>query len=478
MVVDDVEEESLKFAATRYIDAITGIVGLIIYTNVLTTTSVGLYFTGVAIFSISSSVSNGLYAGVKKKGTESDTELSKYFSLAVVGSITYAIVGSIIIILGYIMVTSNSFIIQYQVPTSLLYGILIRFIPECLYRSVATAYDSNGDVALTGYYDLLRGIIQTILQIALIIVTADLLYLFVGSAISTVVIGSVMYARLENVEVKRFSLEKAKEIKSFAIWNSIDSLSKGVEPRITTIIISVLLSPALAGIYGVVLRTTRPALYVSRSLSRTLFVETSYRQSNDESIKNEISSVMRYAPILAIPMVFGVIGLSEEILSFFYTPEYAKGSLVLLGMALATVIKSESKIFGAYMYGCNRPKIVTKSALISVITSISILLLGFEYIGFNILLLSLVVSRLFELVYLYKKSDGLGSLAVYKSVTYQFMSSGIMLLFILAQKQVIEIESYIVPVSIILSGLVYFMALSAIDGEFRGRFVSYTRKYL
>lgn len=476
MVVDNIEEESLKFAATRYIDAITGIVGLIVYTNVLTATSVGLYFTGVAVFSIASSAATGLYATVKKKGSEDNTDLSKYFSLAVAGSSLYALLCGLLIASGYFMVTSDSFIIQYEVPIILLYGILIRFVPECLYRSVVTAYDSRGKVALTGYYDLLRGIIQTSLQVVLVIVTSNLLYLFVGSAISTIIIGSIMYAKLKDVQIKKFSMEEVSHIKSFGVWHSVDSLSKRVEPRITTIIISAILSPAIAGIYGVVLRTTRPALYISRSLSRTLFVETSHRKSKDELIEDEISLGLKYAPIIAIPMFFGTVGLSENILSFLYTTEYTEGALVLIGMSLATIMKSESKVLGAYIYGCNRPKTVTKSALISLIVNLPILVLGLGRVGFDILVVSLILSRLFEMAYLYKKSSDLGSLNVNKSIGYQFISSLVMLLFILIQKELFQIESYIVIASIASAGSLYFLTMSAIDKDFRERLVKFIKQ--
>lgn len=476
MVVDSIEDESLKFAATRYIDAITGIVGLIVYTNVLTATSVGLYFTGVAVFSIASSAATGLYAAVKKKGSEDDTNLSKYFSLAVAGSSLYGLIGSLLMILGYLVVTSGSLIVQYEVPIILLYGIVIRFVPECLYRSVVTVYDSRGKVALSGYYDLLRGIIQTLLQVVLIIVTANFLYLFVASAISTVIIGSLMYLKLEDVRIKTFSMEEVSQIKSFGVWNSVDALSKRVEPRITTIIISAILSPAIAGVYGVVLRTTRPALYISRSLSRTLFVETSHRKSKDESIEDEVSLGLKYAPIIAVPMFFGTVGLSENILSFLYTPEYTKGALVLIGMSLATIMKSESKILGAYIYGCNRPKTVTKSALISLIVSLPILTLGLGRVGFDILVVSLILSRLFEMAYLYKESSDIGSLNVDKSILYQFISSSVMLLFILIQKELFEIESYIVLISVASSGLLYFITMSVVDKDFRKKSTNFVEQ--
>lgn len=474
MVVGNVQRESARFAATRYLDAISGLVGLIFYTNLLSPTSVGLYFTGMAVFKISAGLSNGLYNAVKKRGSEDEKDLSKFYTIAITGSIIYSILIVGLISAGYILLTSDSLPLQYKVPKILLYGVLIQFVPEIIYRANVTGYEASGNVAATGYYDLLRGIIETIIQVLLLIfISESILYLFVGSAVSTVAVGFLMYVKLQQVELTSFEFSDVLELKDFGLWSSTSSILVLLEERLTTIILSAMISPSAAGIYGIVLRTTRPALYLSKALSKSLLVETSYKKSTDEQVTEKLKPAVKYAPILAIPMAFGSIGLSEEILRFLYSNTYPVGGLIFVFMSIAVIFKSESKVLESYLYGLNKPKTVGVSSFLNLVISISILVVGLLTIGIYGLLISIVTSRLVQLLFLYRSTRSLNGIRFDVEIIYQFISAGVMLLLVILLKNTFQVQSYLLIPVVALGGIFYFTGVSILDKEFRNKVFSF-----
>lgn len=466
MVVDDIQKESFKYAVVQYLDAISGLIGLIIYTSVLSVTDVGLYFTGLAVFIIGSAGSRGLYDAVKKKGSEDDKNLSTYFSIALVGTVLYTIIVIALTTTGYVLLKSGSLPIEYNIPIALLYGIIIRFVASGLFRSLVTAYDGEGNIATGGYYNLLRGLLETVLQIGLILlVEANIFYLFLGSAVSTVIISGFMIKDLSHVNIKRFSKSDVISIKDFGLWNSLSSTLLTVEHRLVTIILA-LVNPAIAGIYGAVIRTTKPALYVPSSLSQTLFIETSFRKSKDESISDKIPMATKYASVLSIPMLFGAIGFSTDILSVLYSGEFSEGGPILISMSIAVIMRSQSYILSGYLYGSDMAKSVTKSTAINFVASISILLVGIQLIGLDALLISLVVSRFLHLIYLYRTVKSICEFSLNKDTIYQFIASALMLAMIYGQKTLFNMDSYVVVVFVSINAVLYFAFLMILDNEF------------
>lgn len=478
MVIDSIRKQSSLLAASKYIDAISGLIGIIVYTRIFNPESLGLYFVGLAISSICASASAGIMKGVEKRGSEKDSNLSSYYSLGLLLSFISTVIMSTLIIIGYEIVTSGILLVEYDVPFKIAVGSIVRLVPEVLYRLNNAVYQCKGKIALTGYLDTLRGITETIVQVLLIIYIEDVIMLFIGSALSTIIVGLAMYVLINETVFAGFTAKQMRNIVEYILWGSFNGVLKNSESNLVTILTGSIISATATATYGIARRTKSPTTNVPISISKSVFVDTSYKESEDKDNIKNLDLGLKYGAVIAIPVFIGSLVLSEETLLLLYSESYTDGSLVLIGLSFGAILQSESIIIKSYLDGRGRPDYVAKSSFIRIILSLGILIPSLYYFGIIGIVVSHIISRILRFGYLYSKIEKRDELKFGRSgVLLQLISSVIMMIFVLIIKEIIGSGAIETAFMIGLGGTIYAISLLIVDSDLREKIISVVRIY-
>lgn len=470
MVIDNIEKQSSLLAAAKYVDALSGLLGLIVYTKVFNPGSLGLYFIGIAISSLAVAACSGTSGSVRKRGSEKNSDVSSYYSLGITSALVCSILASFVVLGGYRLVTSGFLFIEYTVPFKIAAGAIIRLIPETLYRVNNSIYECKGKVALSGFFNTARGIAETVIQILLILYIQDIFMLFVGSTISTVAIGLIMYVYIDETIFKSFTIDHVRSIMRYAVWDSSNGILNTIEPNSVTVSIGSILSASATGIYGVANRTRGPTTYIPKSISKSLFVDTSYKKSDDNDSVSNLNLGLKYGTVIAIPVFAGALALSQEVLLLLYSESYTKGAIVLIGLSFGAILQSQSIILKGYLNGRDRPDTVAKSSVVRLIFSISILIPSLYYFGVVGVVVSHITSRIVRLIYMYYHIPKRKELDFIRSgIVPQSVSSIVMLGFVLLLRNFIGSGPLETMAMVGSGGILYFASLLVIDSDFRNR---------
>jgi O-antigen/teichoic acid export membrane protein len=473
MIVENFEKESFYHTLTSFIDAFAGFLGLIIFTRVIGLNGIGLYFTGVAIATILRSGVSGVYSSLKKRGSEGNVR-APYYTLAMSIVILYIFICSLFVFIGFnLFKTGILFIPEYTIPFVLVIGIMLRLSTEAIYLVTNSLYNSAGEIATTGFFDATRGILETILQIILVVLLGGILPLFIGSAIATCFIGLIMFFRSEKAQFTFFSIDTIKDFYYFTFWGSIDSIASEIEPRMIIILISLLISPTAAGLYTITSRTSKISNNIPSSISKSMFIRSSYNSSNEKSSVKQLETALSYAPIISIPLLFGAIAISEQVLALLYTPSATEAKYILIGLAFSRIVESQSIVISSYLYGIDRPKTVAKSTLIQVITGVPLTVLFIHLFGINGIIPAHILTRVSKYIYLYITSQKIEKYSLKIEVLYQILAATLMLLIVLLLKDAIIEPYYGVLVLVTIGSMIYFALLYIMDNKLQRKIQSF-----
>lgn len=475
MIVENFGKESFFHTLTSFVDALSGFIGLVIFTRFIGLDGIGLYFTGVAIATILRSGVNGVYTSLKKRGSEGN-DRSPYYTLALLIVTLYVGLCSIVVFIGFeLFVEGILFIPEYTIPFPLVLGILLRLSTEAVYLVTNSLYNSAGKIAASGFFDATRGVLETLFQVTLVIIFGGILPLFVGSAVSTCIVGLVMFFKSSEAQFSMFSMDHIKDFYYFTVWGSLNSVASTIEPRMIVILISLIISPSAAGLYSITDRTSKISNKIPRSISKSMFIRSSHNSSNDRSSVEQLQLAISYAPILSIPLFFGSIATAEQVLSFLYTPSATEAKYLLIGLAFSRIVESQSIVIESYLYGIKRPREVAQSTLIQLITGIPLTIISIQMFGINGIILSHILTRVAKYVYLYVTSQRIKNYSLKTEVLYQVLSASFMLLIVTLSKNFFTGPYYGILILVIAGSMIYFSLLLALDKRIRLRVLSFIR---
>ena len=231
-----------------------------------------------------------------------------------------------------------------------------------------------------------------------------------------------------------------------------------------TFILSLLKPQADVGIYGAAYKVLEiydmfPILFVNLILP---ILDRSYKQKDFERFKRIVQKIFDFFLMIAIPLVFGGILLSKDVIILVAGKDFIKAGGVLQILILAMSIITFGALFCSLIIAVNKQKKMTigyiTAAVISIIGYL-VLIPKYSYYGAAIttVVVELIVT-IFAIVIFKKETKFLPSI---KSVYKILASSIIMFIFIYLLKYQLNLNILIMlPLAII----VYFTFLYLIGG--------------
>ena len=229
-----------------------------------------------------------------------------------------------------------------------------------------------------------------------------------------------------------------------------------------TFILSLLKPQTDVGIYGAAYKVLEiydmfPILFVNLVLP---ILDRSYKHGDFERFKRIIQKIFDFFLMISIPLIFGGIILSKDIIILVAGEEFIKAGSVLQILIIAMSIITFGALFCGLVIAVNKQKRMTIGYMVAAILSIigySLLIPKYSYYGAAITTVAVeLIVTVFAVIIFKKETKFLPSI---KSIYKIILSSIIMFVFIYLLKYELNLDIFItLPSGIIIYFIILYLS--------------------
>lgn len=342
--------EVTKGIVAKFLMAILGFIGTILFARILGPDSFGGFYLVMAIVAIAKLPVDGFGSATMKRYSESDTSRSE-----ILGA-TLILVAVMTLISGLAVLVARGRLASYTgIPNAHLLFILL-FTSSALFVPLQKMLSGTGRISRTIWIDLVRSILTTPLQLGFILIGTGAAGMAYGLSLATSLTIPITYYILKikpSIPLRR----TVRNLWSFARFSTIAATLNRIYGRLDVLLLGALLTPASVGHYEVAMKLTMPAVFISEVAGEGLMARVSNLVSKGESASTDVSNTILFSSIIAIPLFFGACVIAEPLVVTLYGPEYSDASMLLIGLALYRIFQTQSNPLMQTVKGLDRPDV-------------------------------------------------------------------------------------------------------------------------
>lgn len=224
------------------------------------------------------------------------------------------------------------------------------------------------------------------------------------------------------------------------------------------------------GYYEQAQKIVKSALTVITALGTVMSsrIANCYANNEKEEIINNIKKSFNFVCFIGIPITFGIIGISKNLVPWFYGNGYEKVVALLIATSPIIIAIGFSNVTGMqYLVPVGKQKEYTKSVTIGAISNLIlniVLIKFFQSIGAAI---ASVISEILVFAVQYYYIKDMIKLKQIAKISYKYLVSGIIMLVILIITQATMNPSAInTIIQIILGAIIYTLILIILKDSF------------
>lgn len=273
----------------------------------------GAYFLFLAYFSLASLGADGGMGGAAVKLISEGTDQDAYFCAQACIRILLLVICSVVIVL---------FISPYMRDLSgagLLPWLILALVAGSLGGIISTGVYGGGSVGVLQVSEFVNTVVRVVVQVVAVcagFAVAGMAGGFLAGLCAAIATNS-RYLRFRPAA---FGWRHVRAMMPYAAWGFLTALSGVLAGYADTVLVGYFLDSAGVGYYRTPMQLATLALFVSTSLSTSLFPRVSRwnKEGETESIRHAAARALSYSLVLAVPVVAGGIILGDRLLYFLY----------------------------------------------------------------------------------------------------------------------------------------------------------------
>lgn len=461
----NIRNQATLSLAGNFVDAAISFLGLVLFANVLGADGLGKFYVVLAIVKVLLFPIAGVGQSVMKRGSERGLDPAAFFG----GGLTYGGVYALCaggVVVGFLFFAPH--LLQYS--PAIVAGAFAVFASRIFYMLLLDTYRSHGKTGFATLTDNAHGIVETGVQVVFLLAGFGVLGLLAGTALTTVVVGVVILVASE-ISVRRPTIKTLRSIARFAKWSVITSGLGTVYDRLPVLVLGIVLGNTAAGYYTSAMRLLMLGSYVGGSIAPALMVRVSATEDTDggEPSLSDLQLSMRYAAVLAIPMMFGSFAIPDMLMVTVFGPTFADTGAVLAVLSLYHIVNTYDTVQFSFFDGINRPEYATKLTVVALairLLATAVLLVWFGLLG---VVAAVVVSHAVHLLTGQAVlRTQFGRWVFPTGISRQFGSALVMWGVVVSMSGVVPIRGWLTLLSVVVVGAaVYGAALLTLDEYLR-----------
>lgn len=191
-------------------------------------------------------------------------------------------------------------------------------------------------------------------------------------------------------------IAQVRSIGSYAKHSIVSSLTGEITDRADILILGAIVGTAAAGDYEVAWRLTVPVAFVAILAGSGHMRDVAGERTKDRMLP------LHFVSVFSVPFVGGAALLGIPVLELVFGTEYRSAWLLLVGLALFQLFRTQSIVRRAIINGDNRPDIVKWVNIVTLFVNVTAGMAGAYFFGPLAVVVATVVTELGQLaVYTY-----------------------------------------------------------------------------
>lgn len=345
--------ESFKGSIGKFLQAGVGFLGTIVFARVLGPTSFGGFYFLLSILYLTDRPIRGVGGALHKRFAESGAPRRELLGATLL--VNLAATGLVLVA----MVVLHG---QLESWTNVPDASLVFFV---LFASIALFFPNQMLISAAGmpsrqtWNDTLRSLLTFPLQIGFVFAGFGAAGMGYGLAAATFLTTATAWWFVGTVPAVP-SMETLESLWTFAKYNIPSNLMGKAYDEFDSLLLGTILTTAVVGHYQAAFKLTLPAVFIGTVVVSGLIPKVSNLASRGEAATDDIQNVIAYSSFLAIPIFFGALAISEQLIVTAYGGDYRSGAILLVGIALYRVFETQRLILAGTLKGLDHPKIVMK----------------------------------------------------------------------------------------------------------------------
>lgn len=455
--------ETAKATVAKFLMAVTGFVGTILFARILGPTSFGGFYLLFGLVKLADRPLVGWGTAAKKRFsevTDRDSEFVGSIFAALALWLLVAVVGATVAA-GWL----KSYTGLDDAPV--LFVVLLFAV--ALYEPLEKLLQARGLVGAATGIDALRSYLTLPLQIGFVLYGFGAGGMAYGLAGASILVVPVLLYYI-NVRPTLPTRSTARSLWAYAKYSIPSNFFGTVYNQFDVLLLGLMLTPAAAAQYEVAAKLTLPATFVAATAASGLMARVSRYHSQEKDVEPDISNTLSFTSILSIPIFFGALAIPRPLVVTFYGGEYAAATSLLVGLALYQVVRSQTAPMVQAVNGLDMPDLNMRLSFgtlaLNVVLGVGLVFL-FGAVGVVVATVTAETIRYVVLAVFLKRQ--LSSFAlVPRTLLEQVGMGAVMFVAVTAAHRLVPVQSWLDLVVLLTVGAgVYGLGLLAISDQLR-----------
>lgn len=349
----DLGWESFKGSVGKFLQAGIGFLGTVVFARALGPVSFGGFYFLLSMIYIVDRPIRGVGGALSKRFAEAGAPKRELLGATLLINFAALMLVAVAMLLLRGMLESFTNVPNAALVFISVFGAIALFFPYQMLIAAA------GMPARQTWNDTLRSILTFPLQLAFVVTGFGAAGMGYGLASATLLTTASAWWFV-GVKPAIPTRSTVTSLWSFAKYNIPSNLLGKAYDEFDSVLLGAVLTTAVVGEYQAAFKLTLPAAFLGTVLVSGLIPKVSNLTSKGEAVSTDIQNVIAYSSLLAIPIFFGALALSEQLIVTAYGGEYRDGAILLVGLALYRVFESQRLVLSGTLKGMDRPRIVMR----------------------------------------------------------------------------------------------------------------------
>lgn len=345
-------------------------------------------------------------------------------------------------LIGYGAMTISIFILPYRDTTSLIcYLMGAMIIPFALSNITEAIFQSQEKMHLIAFSTVPIYILRLLAIIWILHLGYGLIHVVGILIISESLILIVQWLILLKMIEPRWQIDRDfiwETIRTSRTFFALEGIGI-IASRIDILILSLLGSEALVGIYGAISQLLQPYYIVSSSISLAAFPSMSKAVSLGQKQQQQTAAnTIEILLCISLPFLVGIFFIGDKLLLFIYQdPSFAKEAIILHIVSLSLITGASARVFSYLLIANGLEKLhLIEVVITTIVGSLAGIVLISQYQLVGAALMSLVISFVNFFVMMYFVYDRLFHLKIWQIVRRPLLISFLMSIVFLVLNEI------------------------------------------
>lgn len=451
-----------KGLIAKFIQAVLGFVGTIIFARVLGPTDFGGYYLLLSIVDMANRPIAGVSNATQKRYAESDTFRREILGVQTGFNVAY------IALLSAIAALLHEALRSYTGLDDSAVLLVILLLSLGFFSSVQPFLAAIGQIGTQTWIDTLRSILTLGLQLLFVLAGLAAAGMVFGLALATFLMLPLTYRYLRNLPTWP-SPETVQSVWSFARFSVPSTFVSKAYDRFDILLLGFLASPAVAGQYEVAYKLTVPAMFVAGLASSGMLAKVSDLVSRGQAVGQDLENALAFSSIFAIPIFFGALAMPRSIVVTAYGAAYRDAAWLLVGLALFRVLQTQVAILSGFTQAIDRPDVSLRVSIVALVVNVSLGIALFQEMGALGIVLATVVAEVLRYATFRRFVGGETATSGLPRALFHQIAAGLVMFGVVEiSNEFIPVRSWVTLSVLIGAGaIVYFVVLTVLSTHFR-----------